>query len=227
LIGERYLAEQIKLIEQQQKDSSVLKKWSHLLYEGEKCNNDGKNGLTTVAESVKTSQVSLTNPTTATSKTDDDILDSILNMVRINEINQARLNDEDNKTKVEADLQRAVEAARIESDRLKEKSSKHVQETIREVRDASSYRRSEVGFTGNYLRRSTSNQYAQQPAEYLPQLSSSNLNSVSLEAYNSPQFKLMLEQMMKPMEIPAEETILPGEWPSAEKIGNILFLIYL
>ena len=36
LVGERYLAEQIKLIEQQQKNSSVLNKWSHLLYEGEK-----------------------------------------------------------------------------------------------------------------------------------------------------------------------------------------------
>jgi hypothetical protein len=36
LIGERYLAEQIRLIQEQQKTTSILDKWSHLLYEGEK-----------------------------------------------------------------------------------------------------------------------------------------------------------------------------------------------
>jgi len=222
LIGERYLAEQIKLIEQQQKDNSVLKKWSHLLYEGEKCEVDGKIGLTTVVESVKTSQVNMNNPNNmSAAETQEIIIDNILEMVRANESFQEKLEDEDYNAKVEAELQRAIEAARKKSVQLlKEKSSNHIEETVREFRDASSYRRSEVGFTGNYLRRSNSNQYAQQPAEYLPQLSSSNLNSVSLEAYNSPQFKLMLDQMMKPMEIPVEETILPGEWPSAEKIGN-------
>ena len=35
LIGERYLAEQIRLIQEQQKTTSILDKWSHLLYEGE------------------------------------------------------------------------------------------------------------------------------------------------------------------------------------------------
>lgn len=226
LIGERYLAEQIKLIEQQQKDSSVLKKWSHLLYEGEKYTQDEKNELTPPTESAKTSKVNVTNHVTAA--TEDEILESILDMIRANQNIQEQFNEEeDNKAKVEADLQRAVEAARIESDQLKEKNLNHVEETIREERDNSSYRKSEVGFTGNYLRRSTSNQYAQQPAEYLPQLSSSNLNTVSLEAYNTPQFKMMLEQMMKPMEIPVEQTTFPGEWPSAEKIAMLSEPIYI
>jgi hypothetical protein len=35
LIGDRYLAEQIKRINEENKKKSILDKWSHLLYEGE------------------------------------------------------------------------------------------------------------------------------------------------------------------------------------------------
>ena len=60
----------------------------------------------------------------------------------------------------------------------------------------------------------------QQPQPYLPQLSGSNLNSVSLEAYNSPQFKAMLEQLSKPISIPPEQINYPPDWPSQDKISN-------
>ena len=69
------------------------------------------------------------------------------------------------------------------------------------------------------LKRSGS-QHVQQPADYLPRLSNSNLNSVSLDAYNTPQFKTMLEQILKPMSVPAEETNYPADWPSPDKIGT-------
>ena len=35
LIGDRYLAEQIRQINEENKKKSILDKWSHLLYEGE------------------------------------------------------------------------------------------------------------------------------------------------------------------------------------------------
>ena len=35
LIGEKYLTEQIRLVQEQQKKTSFLDKWGHLLYEGE------------------------------------------------------------------------------------------------------------------------------------------------------------------------------------------------
>lgn len=35
LIGDRYLAEQIRMINEENKKKSILDKWSHLLYEGE------------------------------------------------------------------------------------------------------------------------------------------------------------------------------------------------
>lgn len=35
LVGEKYLAEQIKMVNEENKKKSILDKWSHLLYEGE------------------------------------------------------------------------------------------------------------------------------------------------------------------------------------------------
>lgn len=102
LIGERYLAEQIKLIEEQQKNSSVLNKWGHLLYEGDGPKLDSaSNVLTTVTEvtsqntasfqkAPSISQTVLSNQNTietqATSidngKTDESILNEIIGQVK-------------------------------------------------------------------------------------------------------------------------------------------------
>lgn len=60
----------------------------------------------------------------------------------------------------------------------------------------------------------------QQPQPFLPQLSSNNLKSVTLEAYNSPQFKAMLEQLSKPISVPPEQINYPPEWPSQDKISE-------
>ena len=54
-----------------------------------------------------------------------------------------------------------------------------------------------------------------------PQFSSSNLKSISIDAYNTPEFKAMLERILKPITIPIEQTNMPADWPSAEKIGNM------
>jgi hypothetical protein len=55
---------------------------------------------------------------------------------------------------------------------------------------------------------------------YMPQFSSSNLNSVTIDAYNSPQFKAMLEQLTKPLNVPPEHVNFPPEWPSQDKISK-------
>lgn len=59
---------------------------------------------------------------------------------------------------------------------------------------------------------------AQQPQPYLPPLSSSNLNAIQLDAYESPQFKAMLEQLLKPLNFPPEQINYPADWPSQDKI---------
>jgi hypothetical protein len=67
---------------------------------------------------------------------------------------------------------------------------------------------------------------AQQPQPYLPQLSSSNLNAVQLDAYESPQFKAMLEQLLKPLNLPPEQINYPADWPSQDKIRKFFLFIF-
>ena len=55
-----------------------------------------------------------------------------------------------------------------------------------------------------------------------PRISNSNLNSITIDAYNSPQFREMLEQLTKPLTIPPETINYPPEWPSQDKISNFL-----
>lgn len=47
LVGDKYLAEQIRMIQEQQKTTSILDKWGHLLYEGERDykSSNANNGL--------------------------------------------------------------------------------------------------------------------------------------------------------------------------------------
>lgn len=66
----------------------------------------------------------------------------------------------------------------------------------------------------------------QQPQSFLPQLSSNNLKSITLEAYNSPQFKAMLEQLSKPISVPPEQINYPPEWPSQDKISKLFYLCF-
>lgn len=51
-------------------------------------------------------------------------------------------------------------------------------------------------------------------------VSSSHLKSVTLESYNTPEFKAMLDHILKPVTIPIEHTNMPPDWPSPEKIGK-------
>jgi hypothetical protein len=60
----------------------------------------------------------------------------------------------------------------------------------------------------------------QQPESYLPSLSESTLKQINLDAYNSPEFKAMLDLITKPLEIPPETINYPPEWPVDEKISK-------
>jgi hypothetical protein len=62
------------------------------------------------------------------------------------------------------------------------------------------------------------------PQPFLQTLSSSNLNAVQLDAYDSPQFKAMLEQLLKPLNLPPEQINYPADWPSQDKIRKLLYL---
>ena len=57
---------------------------------------------------------------------------------------------------------------------------------------------------------------------YLP---NSDLKSVTIDSYNSPEFKAMLERILKPVTIPIEHTNMPPDWPTPEKIGKYFLLV--
>lgn len=64
------------------------------------------------------------------------------------------------------------------------------------------------------------NQQRQQSNANIPNAqSSSHLKSVTIDAYNDPQFKAMLDQITKPLNVPIENIELQGTWPSADQIG--------
>lgn len=60
LVGDKYLAEQIRMIQEQQKTTSILDKWGHLLYEGER---DYKSAVSTGSKTSLTGGQSIGNGT--------------------------------------------------------------------------------------------------------------------------------------------------------------------
>ena len=76
------------------------------------------------------------------------------------------------------------------------------------------------------LKNSNSKLTVEQPNSYLPQISSSQINKVNIEDYNTPQFKAMLDQILKPIILPPEHINYPAEWPSHENISKYLIIAY-
>ena len=50
--------------------------------------------------------------------------------------------------------------------------------------------------------------------------SSAHLKSVTIDAYNDPNFKALLDQITKPLNVPAENVELPAQWPSDGSLGK-------
>ncbi len=55
---------------------------------------------------------------------------------------------------------------------------------------------------------------------YLPHILSSHINTINIEDYNTPQFKSMLDQLLKPIILTPENLNYQADWPSQDKIGN-------
>jgi hypothetical protein len=47
-----------------------------------------------------------------------------------------------------------------------------------------------------------------------------HLKSVTIDAYNDPNFKALLDQISKPLNVPAEKIELPAQWPSDGSLGK-------
>lgn len=252
LIGERYLAEQIKLIEEQQKNSSVLNKWGHLLYEGDGPKlKSGSNVLTTVTEvtsqntstvqrAPSVSQTVLSNQNTietqATNidngKSDESILNEIIGQVKREQdrlYREQALKEEMDKIRSDIDAQSSERT-------YEEQTRAHVEARLQaakafieeEERQSELSKNSEIKPNAHKFEPQlpTSRSFAE-AASSPSYVSSSHLKSVTLESYNTPEFKAMLDHILKPVTIPIEHTNMPPDWPSPEKIASLAQPIYI
>lgn len=312
LVGERYLAEQIRLIQEQQRTTSVLDKWGHLLYEGEK---DYVSASKSQIPPLNLEEQNYTSSVTLERKHNQDQADYLHQLQKIQEqqkqqffrqqqlqeqIDQQQLRHSQSQNLVHSNsYQRAASAAStmptgyvhsqsglngrtlsdIKLSQLKanqlataqyraqyeaqmesmtkaeaiahayaqaqaeiasqneafqseayaqiqqeqeqqefEEEEQQEQENFRISYSRQSVEQARSSQIGNKLKKSFSGQ--QQQATASTKLSSSNLKSITIDAYNSPQFREMLEQLTKPLTIAPEQVNYPPEWPSQDKIST-------
>ena len=329
LIGERYLAEQIRLIQEQQRTTSILDKWSHLLYEGEneykiphenqktlhEIRTVSKGGSSshfstslqnnkTLLENVSNSFQSrlLEGETISSLNSDQRFLTHILDATKsgivlysngqsqsgiISDFNNQFSTEIQSMTLSEEKLQepqyeyekqlreitqlRAIEEARQlvnamsstnshlkksidQNDHLTEYDQHSIyqpsadQQSIYEqaVGQRVQYQAIKNYDESNHPANTTENNLQEESvkedivnpktstqsfkystnkfnlAEHnLSQTASSKINKLSIEDYNTPQFKSMLDQILKPIFLPTEHLNFSTDWPSQDKIGNI------
>ena len=260
LIGEKYLAEQIKRIQEQQKTSSIMDKWSHLLYEGTKdrpssttasttttvtATANPKERLSTPLQSVKSAKSNKTTPasTKPPTPTPQRLLSSSSSQQKVSSTAVATEKPQISVISQLPSFQYAAVSPQIKLSSPKPSSR---QPSVQKLRKGDSgdgkvtpttSKPAEIVFeisTPEEVAVEPHNQQQQQQQQpqaseydyqsatqsqsYLPQFSSSNLNSITIDAYNSPQFRAMLEQLTKPINVPPEQINYPPEWPSQEKI---------
>jgi hypothetical protein len=246
LIGERYLAEQIKRIQEQQKTSSILDKWGHLLYEGEgeyhhapsqnvhysyptsigsnsqynvsvqpqqdsyyyqpqqqPSYHISSDAYQTYETRIKDSHSALSNPSYTHQSHNN--FSAISQPAQQTTVNESRVESHSEYRLGTAESQQAfLPQSEI---RLSVHSHEDKKSEAREVRS-------------NAEKTTSKTESAQQPKDYLPSLTSENINSITIDAYNSPEFKAMLEQLTKPINVPPELVECPPEWPCQDKISN-------
>ncbi|CAF0784835.1 unnamed protein product [Brachionus calyciflorus] len=324
LVGERYLAEQIRLIQEQQRTTSVLDKWSHLLYEGERDYQSASKteipplNLNEQYENRSVSNYSLlleqqqaqqqaqyiqqlqqiqqqqrlqlikqqqqlqeqseqqklrksTSQNLASSyqrvasaasqssgyvHSQSGLNGRTMSDLRLTQFKANELATAQYRAQYEAQLEAMTQAeviaqayaqAQAEAEAYAQarahhhfQEQEHVEEQEQEpepepeqfqnlTRVLSRQSNNQV----NQLRKSSSLVQQQQQHEQerqqqvSPKFTSANLNQVTIDAYNSPEFREMLEQLTKPLTIPPEQVNYPPEWPSQEKINLLAEPIYI
>lgn len=314
LVGERYLAEQIRLIQEQQRTTSVLDKWGHLLYEGEK---DYISASKSEIPPLNLDEQNYTSSVTLERHQNQDQSDYLLQLQQIQEqqrqqlfrqqqlqehIEQQQLRHSQSQNLVHSNsYQRAASAASTlptgyihsqsglngrtlsdiklsqskanqlataqyraqyeaqmeamtkaeviaqayaqaqseianqneaiqsetyaqiqqeqEQEQQEYEEEQQEQENLRMSYSRQSVEQAHNSQIGNKLKKSLSGQ--QQQATASTKFSNSNLKSITIDAYNSPQFREMLEQLTKPLTIAPEQVNYPPEWPSQDKISKL------
>jgi hypothetical protein len=288
LIGEKYLEEQIKRAHDYQKKNSVIERYSHLLYEGDKdYKSNAKDDLKVYASSSSfanlkpVQQQEYTLQQTKLAPTASGLMQSSSRLVPSGSrflasgVNlqpsqsQIQPKQQPQQQQQQQQQQQVQQASRQESRQSSSSQLAALQEQIRRLQEEKSaleraqsqvlmkdrqeqqerlarervqHERStqekarQDHVEQEQLKQQIETLLAQQRASQQQQqgsklsssssLNASNLKSVTIDAYNDPQFKALLDQISKPLNAPVENVDLPAQWPSLGSLGKLFSFLF-
>jgi hypothetical protein len=270
LVGEQYLAKQIKSIEEDQKKRSIIDRYAYLLYEGEKCDAPAYIGASQFHQSQSSSSFKPIQVEHSASNTRFDFEEKYqqnvdqyvaaaqseqarreLEQLESERLEAERLEAERIKLELEQQeilklhqaiqeqmRQEALELALVQEEAERQKQIEQEKIIMEQIRldELLNEQKSQEKFDDE-----VHFQQAQEQEEFEKSMSSSSvyanadialnglspnidllspdLKQITLDAHNDPQFKAMLELLMKPFNMPVEKIEQNAEWPSQDKIG--------
>ena len=271
LIGEKYLEEQIKRAHDYQKKNSVIDRYSHLLYEGDKnYKSNSRDDIKAyaqstsfaslkpvqqqefvlsqtklqpsssnlfssssklvpsssrvavqpqVAQTVYQPQVAQTvyqgsKPESSTNLSSlQDQISALQNeKIALERAQQERIAYE------QALREMAIRQGQAEKDQLK----RQIEALVAQQKASTSSFTPAAGATtaANASSSSFNNHRQSSKLNSSSSINAAHLKSVTIDAYNDPNFKALLDQISKPLNVPAEKIELPAQWPSDGSLGK-------
>jgi hypothetical protein len=242
LVGAQYLAKQIQNIEEDQRRSSVIERYSYLLYEGEKCEAPAfsQSQLTSSFQPVRYDGDSFEQVNRRSFEDRQELEKLERERLEFQRLENERLALEQEQRRLDQLIKEQLEHEALVQKRLNAeaaleeqiKQEKHIMEQIRQEEQQNEQADFEQHYQEHFNKSMSaasiqSKTYADIALAENADLLSSEFKQITLEAYNDPQFKAMLELLMKPFNVPVEKIEQDAEWPSQDKIGiPLLRLIY-
>jgi len=258
LIGEKYLEEQIKRAHDYQKKNSVVDRYSHLLYEGDKAyKSNSRDDIKAYAQSSSFAnlkpiqQQEFVLQQSKLQPSSSNLFSSSSKLVPSS--SRVGIQPQASQTNVQAPISKHASNAHLTT--LQDQINALQQEKLaleREQQERIAYEQAlrEMAIKQNQIEREQLKQQiqaleAQQKkaataAAAAPNASSSSfhrhsqssklnssssidahLKSVTIDAYNDPNFKALLDQISKPLNVPAEKIELPAQWPSDGSLEHL------
>ena len=280
LIGEKYLEEQIKRAHDYQKKNSVIDRYSHLLYEGDKnYKSNSRDDIKAyaqstsfaslkpvqqqefvlsqtklqpsssnlfssssklvpsssrvavqpqVAQTVYQPQVAQTvyQPQVAQTVYQGSKPESSTNLSSLQDQISALQNEkialeraqQERIAYEQALREMAIRQGQAEKDQLK----RQIEALVAQQKASTSSFTPAAGATtaANASSSSFNNHRQSSKLNSSSSINAAHLKSVTIDAYNDPNFKALLDQISKPLNVPAEKIELPAQWPSDGSLGK-------
>ena len=226
LIGEKYLEEQIKRAHDYQKKNSVIDRYAHLLYEGDKnyksnarddikayASSSSFANLKPIQQQEFTLQQSKLQPSSSNILGSRSQQASSTNLASLKE--QIRILQEEKLA-----LERSQQLREVEESQRAAFEREQNQRALRQGQLEQEQLKQQIEALLAAQQASANTHASSSSFQKLNSQSSAHLKSVTIDAYNDPNFKALLDQITKPLNVPAENVELPAQWPSDGSLGK-------